>query len=486
MKSLGNLLSGIAGFELKGPVDKTIDGFEFDSRHAKRGIVFVARNGVQFDGHDFIESAIHQGCEVIICEKFPANCIETICYIKANSIPDLLAEIMHRFYDFQLHGIQLIGVTGTNGKTTIASLLFQLFTKLGFKCGLLSTVENILVDEVIPATHTTPDQIRLYELLHKMVQKQCAYVFMEVSSHALDQGRVTGLNFCAGIFTNITHDHLDYHKTFKVYIAAKKLFFDRLPTNSFALINSDDPNGWVMVQNTKARKVSYAMSGLADYRARILENGFDGLHLKFNEQEWHARLVGEFNAYNLLAVYACAIELGFAGEEVLLKMSELYPPQGRLDWIRNEQTGKIGIVDYAHTPDALDKILKAIKSIRNVDQKIITVIGCGGDRDTKKRPVMGSIASVESDLVILTSDNPRSEDPDQIIKQMESGIPENRKKIYLIIEDRSQAIKTACTLAAANDIILVAGKGHENYQEIKGKKFAFDDKQILKTYLLNL
>lgn len=486
MKSLGNLLSGIAGFELKGPVDKTIDGFEFDSRLTKRGIVFVARKGVHLDGHDFIESAIHQGCEVIVCEQFPANCNESICFIKANSIPELLAEMMHRFYDFQLHEVQLIGVTGTNGKTTVASLLFQLFTKLGFKCGLLSTVENILIDEILPATHTTPDQIKLYELLNKMVQKQCAYVFMEVSSHALDQGRVTGLNFCAGIFTNITHDHLDYHKTFKAYIAAKKLFFDQLPANSFALINLDDPNGMVMTQNTKAKKISYALSGLADYRARILDNGFDGLHLKFNEHEWHARLVGTFNAYNLLAVYACALELGFEREEVLLKMSELYPPQGRLDWMRNEQTGKIGIVDYAHTPDALEKILQTIKSIRKTDQKIITVVGCGGDRDTQKRSVMGKIASNESDLLILTSDNPRSEDPDQIIKQMESGIPESKKMIYLIIEDRSQAIKTACSLAAPNDIILVAGKGHENYQEIKGKKFAFDDKQILKTYLLNL
>ncbi|HRG69328.1 MAG TPA: UDP-N-acetylmuramoyl-L-alanyl-D-glutamate--2,6-diaminopimelate ligase [Saprospiraceae bacterium] len=486
MKSLGNLLSGITGFEFKGPVDKTIDGFEFDSRLAKKGIVFVARKGIHLDGHDFIESAIHQGSEVIICEQFPSNCYETVCYIKANSLPELLGEMMHKFYDFQLKGIQLVGVTGTNGKTTVASLLFQLFSKLGYKCGLLSTVENIIIDEIIPATHTTPDQIKLYELLNKMVQKQVTYVFMEVSSHALDQGRVAGLNFSAGLFTNITHDHLDYHKTFKAYLEAKKSFFDLLPANSFAIINADDPNGRVMVQNTKAKIVTYSLSSMSDYKARILENGFDGLHLKFNDKEWNARLVGEFNAYNLLCVYACALEFGFESEEILLKMSELYAPQGRLDWVRNQQSGKIGIVDYAHTPDALEKILKTVKSIRKPFQKIITVVGCGGDRDTEKRPQMGRIASVESDLLILTSDNPRSEDPDQIIKQMEAGIPENRKMNYLIIEDRSQAIKTACSLSALDDIILVAGKGHENYQEIKGKKFAFDDKQILKTYLLNL
>ncbi|MFZ1255516.1 MAG: UDP-N-acetylmuramoyl-L-alanyl-D-glutamate--2,6-diaminopimelate ligase [Saprospiraceae bacterium] len=486
MKSLGNFLPFNAEFEIKGSVEKNVNGFSFNSKNVGSEIAFVAKKGTYLDGHDFIADAINHGCELVFCEKFPLHCPEQVTFVKCDSISRQLGDILNAFYNYDLTNLILIGVTGTNGKTTIVTLLYQLFGLLGYKCGLISTVENRIADKVIPATHTTPDQIALYDLLYQMQKNNCSHVFMEVSSHALDQKRIGGLNFTGAIFTNITHDHLDYHKTFKAYIDAKKYFFDTLDKKAFALVNKDDVNASIMVQNTKAKVQTYALHNMADFRARILENSFSGLHLKFGNTEWFSRLIGSFNAYNLAAVYGCSILMGYKEDEVLKIMSTLLPPKGRFDWIRNEENGKIGIVDFAHTPDALEKILKNIIEIKSKEQKIITVIGCGGDRDKTKRPEMGQIASRLSDRIVLTSDNPRSEDPFQILKDIEKGILESKKIDCIVIEDRAQAIKSACMISGNNDIILIAGKGHEKYQEIKGQKLPFDDLENLKTYLLNL
>lgn len=485
MKSLGEFLPFDAGIEIIGSVEKKVKGFQFDSRNIEKGIAFVAKKGTQQDGHDYIDAAISSGCDVIFCEFFPARIHDQLTYIKCNSIADVLAKMLPAFYDLDLHGICIVGVTGTNGKTTVATLLYQLYKSLGYRCGLISTIENRIADEVIEATHTTPDQIRLFELIYQMQMKHCSHVFMEVSSHALDQKRVNGLPFRIGIFTNITHDHLDYHKTFKAYLDAKKSFFDSLNKDAYAVINMDDRNGMVMVQNTRANVISYALNQMASHRGRILDNSITGLHLKFDETEWHSRLIGEFNAYNLLAVYCSALSLGMDSEELFRAMSLLNPPEGRFDWIRNETTNKIGVVDYAHTPDALEKILKNINAIKNRTQRIVTVVGCGGNRDKEKRPIMARIASELSDHIILTSDNPRNENPSDILKEMEQGIQRDKKEKYLVIEDRTQAIKTACMISGQTDIILVAGKGHEKYQEIKGQKLPFDDMKILKQFLLN-
>ncbi len=485
MKSLGEILPFETGVKVIGPVEKKVKAFQFDSRKVDKGIAFVAKKGTQQDGHDFIDSAISKGSEVIICERFPETISEHVTYIRCESLADYLGKMLTAFYDLDLQELNLVGVTGTNGKTTVATLLYQLFGLLGFRCGLISTIENRIADEIISSTHTTPDQISLFELLSQMQKKHCSHVFMEVSSHALDQKRVQGLPFKAGIFTNITHDHLDYHKTFKAYLDAKKLFFDDLKKDSFAIINLDDKNGLVMAQNSKAKVYTYAINQMADHRGKILENSISGLHLKFDETEWYSKLIGEFNAFNLLAVYCCTLCLGINKEETFKAMSLLNPPEGRFDWIRNERTKKIGIVDYAHTPDALEKILNNIKEIKTKTQKIITVIGCGGNRDKEKRPIMASIASNLSDRVILTSDNPRNENPSDILKEMENGIPIEKKEMYLVIEDRTQAIKTACMISEQSDIILVAGKGHEKYQEIQGQKLPFDDIKILKQFLLN-
>ncbi len=485
MKSLGEILPFETGIEIKGPVDKKVKAFQFDSRKIESGIAFVAKKGTQQDGHDFIARAISAGAEVILCERMPEITMENITYIRCESVPDLLAKMLPVFYDLDLDELNIIGVTGTNGKTTVATLLYRLFGFLGFQCGLISTIENRIVDEIMASTHTTPDQISLYELLSQMQEKHCSHVFMEVSSHALDQMRVQGLPFKAGIFTNITHDHLDYHKTFANYINVKKSFFDNLSKDAYAIINIDDKHGMVMTQNTKASVCTYAVYQMADHRGKILENAITGLHLKFDDTEWYSRLIGEFNVYNLLAAYSCARSLGISKEEVFKALSLVSPPEGRFDWIRNDTTQKIGIVDYAHTPDALEKILGSIKSIKTKTQKIITVVGCGGDRDREKRPLMASIASQFSDKVILTSDNPRTEEPSEILKQMELGISNEKKEMYLVIEDRTQAIKTACMISNNSDIILIAGKGHEKYQDIKGEKLPFDDKKILKQFLLN-
>jgi UDP-N-acetylmuramoyl-L-alanyl-D-glutamate--2,6-diaminopimelate ligase len=485
LKSLGEFLPFETGIEIKGSVEKKVNAFQFDSRKIDKGIAFVAKKGTQTDGHDFIDAAIQSGADVIICERFPEHVDEQVTYIRSQAIHEFLAKMLPAFYDLNLRDLTIIGVTGTNGKTTVATLLYKLFGLLGFRCALLSTIENRVADEIISATHTTPDQIALFELLSKIQKKQCSHVFMEVSSHALDQKRVYGLPFKVGIFTNISHDHLDYHKTFKAYIDAKKMFFDDLEKDSFAVINIDDKHGSVMTQNCDAEIYTYALNQIADHRGRILENAITGLHLKFDEVEWYSRLIGEFNAYNLLAVYSTALCMGMKKEHVFESMSLLTPPEGRFDWIQNMQTNKIGIVDYAHTPDALEKILQNIRSLKTTSQKIITVVGCGGNRDKEKRPVMANIAATLSDHVILTSDNPRNENPSTILKEMEIGIPDNKKEKYLIIEDRTQAIKTACMISENNDIILVAGKGHEKYQEIQGQKLPFDDMKILKQFLLN-
>jgi UDP-N-acetylmuramoyl-L-alanyl-D-glutamate--2,6-diaminopimelate ligase len=485
LKSLGEFLPIDTGVEIKGSVENKVKAFQFDSRKIEKGIAFVAMKGTQLDGHDFIDSAIALGCEVVICERFPSVISEKVTYVKCESVTDYLGKLLPAFFDLDLDDLVLIGVTGTNGKTTVATLLYQLFGLSGFRCGLISTVENRIVDEVVSATHTTPDQIRLFELLSQMQKKHCSHVFMEVSSHALDQNRVRGLNFKVGIFTNITHDHLDYHKTFKAYIDAKKRLFDTLSKDSYAIVNIDDKHGLVMIQNSRAVKCTFALNQMADHRGKILENSITGLHVKFDETEWHSRLIGEFNAYNLLAVYSCTQCLGMAKQDAFEALSMLKPPEGRFDWIRNDKTNKIGIVDYAHTPDALEKILQSIKAIKTKSQKIITVVGCGGNRDKSKRPVMASVASTLSDKVILTSDNPRNENPSDILTEMENGISQDKKEMYLVIEDRTQAIKTACMISEYSDIILVAGKGHEKYQEIKGQKLPFDDMKILKQFLLN-
>ncbi len=485
MKSLGEFLPLDNSTEVFGAIDKKVKSFEFDSRRVTNEIAFVAKKGVNQDGHDFINAAISSGCQIVICENLPDNLAQNVTFIKCNSVTDFLAKILPVFYNIDFNDLSIIGVTGTNGKTTVATLLFQLFTSLGFKCGLISTVEFRIADHVLPSTHTTPDQISLFNLIHKMQSNNCHYVFMEVSSHAIDQKRIHGIPYKVGIFTNITHDHLDYHKTFKNYLEAKKSFFDQLDKNAIAIVNADDKNGLIMTQNTKATIKTYAMKQMADFRGRILENSLSGLHLKFDQTEWHSGLVGEFNAYNLLAVYGCAMVFEMDKMEIFKYLSLLKPPQGRFEWVQNKLNHKIGIVDYAHTPDALQKILESINLVKKEKQKVITIIGCGGNRDIEKRPIMASVASELSDLVILTSDNPRKEKPEEILKQMELGILTDKRNSYLLIVDRTQAIKTACMMSENGDIILVAGKGHEKYQEIDGQKLPFDDMKILTQFLLN-
>ncbi|MBK9109002.1 MAG: UDP-N-acetylmuramoyl-L-alanyl-D-glutamate--2,6-diaminopimelate ligase [Saprospiraceae bacterium] len=483
MKLLADILPGTTEFGIVGSLSNNVSGFTFDSRKADENTVFVAKKGTQLDGHDFIPDAIKNGCKIVFCERKPEIIQVAVTYVFTDAISTLLGSVLNRFYDDRLNSLKLTGVTGTNGKTTVARLLYDLFTNLGYNCGLLSTVENRVGNKVIPATHTTPDQISLFELLNEMHLKKCSHVFMEVSSHAIDQGRISGLQYSCAVFTNITHDHLDYHGTFKEYIYAKKKFFDELHEDAFAVLNKDDVNASVMVQNSKAKQVFYSFQNISDYKARILENSLNGLHLQFEHLEWHSKLIGVFNAYNLLAVYVTAIGLGEQKTEVLQKMSLLNPVEGRFEYLFNQQTGKTAIIDYAHTPDALQKILNTILEIRKNEQQLITVVGCGGDRDKLKRPIMAKIACMLSDKVIFTSDNPRSEEPSDIIKEMVEGVEERYVGKYLIIEDRQQAIKTSCLLATKNDIILVAGKGHEKYQEIKGEKLPFDDKKILNTFL---
>lgn len=482
---LKEILYKVALEVVHGSTDVEVKNIHFDSRKIESNDAFVAIRGSVSNGHEFIDKAISLGASVIICDELPTDLLSQITYVKVKDTNVALAYLATNFYDNPSQKLQLVGVTGTNGKTTIASLLYQLFKKAGFKVGLLSTVK-IMVDEVeYKATHTTPDSLTINFYLNEMVQAGCEYCFMEVSSHGIHQKRTEGLQFVGGIFTNLSHDHLDYHPTFAEYRDVKKSFFDDLPKTAFVISNIDDKNGMVMMQNTKARKLSYALKTYADYKAIIIENQLSGLLLKINEQEVWVRLIGTFNAYNLLAIYGVAIELGIEKLEVLRLLSELESVSGRFQFIVSQQN-ITAIVDYAHTPDALENVLSTINDIRTKNEQLITIVGCGGDRDKTKRPIMANIASEMSSKAILTSDNPRSENPEAIITEMEAGItPVNFKK-YMSITDRKQAIKTACQLAQPNDIILIAGKGHETYQEINGVRHDFDDMQIVKEILEQL
>ena len=482
MKILKNILYKVAIESTKGSTDIRINKIEFDSRNVIESDVFVAINGTISNGHNFIDKAIQLGATTIICEQYPLEIHDGITYIQVRDTNSALAHLATNFFDNPSAKLKLIGITGTNGKTTIASLLYQLYKKAGYKVGLLSTVK-ILVDTIEhKATHTTPDSITINYYLNQMVEIGCEFCFMEVSSHGIHQKRTEGLTFTGGVFTNLSHDHLDYHNSFAEYRNVKKSYFDYLPKSAFALTNADDKNGAVMLQNTKAKKVTYALKSYADYKAAVLENQLSGLLLKINENEVWVKLIGTFNAYNLIAIYGVAVELGMEQLEAMRLLSELESVSGRFQFIISNQ--KItAIVDYAHTPDALENVLNTINNIRTKNEQLITVIGCGGDRDKAKRPIMAQIASNLSDKLIITSDNPRSENPETIIAEMEVGVePQNFKKM-LSIQDRKQAIKTACQFAKSGDIILIAGKGHENYQEVQGVRHHFDDMEQVTEFL---
>ncbi len=478
MKKLQDLIYKTGITDVVGSTAIGISYVCFDNRKAGKDSLFIATKGTNTDGHNYIDSAIDQGAIAIVCEEFPIKLRGGITYIKVTESSMALGFIASNYFGNPSEKLKVIGVTGTNGKTTVASLLFQLFRNLGYNVGLLSTIKNQINDEVLIASHTTPDSIQLNALMCQMLEEGCSHCFMEVSSHAIDQNRIAGIKFAGGIFTNITHDHLDYHHTFSSYIQAKRAFFNSLNSEAFALTNADDKNGLVMVQNTKARTKTYSLKSMSDFKCKILENQFEGLLLNIDEVEVLCRLIGSFNAYNLLAVYSSAILLGEDKFNVLKELSSLMPAEGRFDCIRSE-ANIIGIIDYAHTLDALENVLNTINEIRTGNEKVITVVGCGGDRDSLKRPEMARIASELSNKVILTSDNPRSEEPEEIIKQMKEGISHVHFKTTLTIVDRKEAIRTACSLANSNDIILIAGKGHEKYQEIKGIRYPMDDKQIL-------
>ena len=480
-----NILYKVAIEAVKGSTEMPVNKIEFDSRKIQENDAFVAIRGSLSNGHDFIETAINQGAIAVVCDDFPEVIVTGITYIKVKDTNAALAFMAANYYDNPSSKLQLVGITGTNGKTTIASLLYQLFKKAGYKVGLLSTVKIMVDDEEHKATHTTPDSLTINYYLNEMISAGVDYCFMEVSSHGIHQKRTEGLLFAGGIFTNLSHDHLDYHATFSEYRDVKKSFFDQLPKTAFALTNVDDKNGLVMLQNSLARKLTYALKTYAIYKAQILENQLSGLLLKINENEVWVRLIGTFNAYNLLAIYGTAVELGLESLEVLRLLSELESVSGRFQFIVSNE--KItAIVDYAHTPDALENVLNTINDIRTKNEQLITIVGCGGDRDKAKRPIMANIATTLSDKVIITSDNPRTENPKTIIAEMEAGVePQNYKK-SLSIEDREQAIKTACQLANANDIILIAGKGHETYQEINGVRHDFDDMKMVKEILEQL
>jgi UDP-N-acetylmuramoyl-L-alanyl-D-glutamate--2,6-diaminopimelate ligase len=484
VKKLKDILYKAGLVKVSGNTDVEITDIALDSRKVTPGSLFVAIKGTLSDGHLFITSAVADGAQAIVCEEIPEHPATGVTYIKVTDSSEALGIIAANYFDNPSAGLKLVGVTGTNGKTTIATLLHRLFRELGHHAGLLSTVRNLIDDEIIPATHTTPDAIELNALLRRMVDCGCTHCFIEVSSHAVVQNRIAGLTFSGGIFTNLTHDHLDFHKTFDAYLKAKKQFFDGLPATAFALSNADDKNGKVMLQNTRAARKVYSLRSMADFKCRIIENQFEGLQLEIAGTEVWCRLVGTFNAYNLLAIYATAILLGEDPIEVLTIISRLEPAEGRFEAIRSD-SGIIAIVDYAHTPDALLNVLDTLAEIRNGQAKIITVVGAGGNRDNTKRPVMARIAAEKSDRVILTSDNPRSEDPDEILSQMQAGLSITDKKKVLTIPSRLEAIRTACALAQPGDIVLVAGKGHEKYQEINGVKHPFDDKQILNSILMN-
>jgi len=485
--TLNHLLQNVRTRDITGNTAVEIGAIRFDSRLVRPGDVFVAVRGAQADGHAFIDKAIEKGAAAIVCEnRGDAEAFQKrpdLTVVQVADSAEALGRMASAYFGNPSKELRLVGVTGTNGKTTVVTLLWQLFTRLGHTCGLIGTIENRIGGQAVASTHTTPDSVQLHELLRRMADAGCSHVFMEVSSHAVHQRRIAGAAFAGGIFTNLTHDHLDYHGTFANYRDAKKKFFDDLPATAFALTNADDRNGMIMLQNTRAAKRSYGLKKPADFKSRILENNLDGLYLELDGALLHARMIGEFNAYNLTAAYAAALLLGRDKMETLTALSDLRGAEGRFDYLSHpSKTGCIGIVDYAHTPDALEQVLETILKLRKKNARIITVAGAGGDRDKTKRPVMARVCARLSDQVILTSDNPRTEDPAAILRDMEAGLDAEGLKKTLVIEDREQAIKTAVRLARAGDVILVAGKGHEKYQDIMGVKHPFDDKETLKKF----
>jgi len=475
---LNEVLKNITPIKIVGNDNVEITGVNIDSRRIKAGHLFVAIRGTQVDGHQFIDKAIELGADAVLCEELPEKLSDHVTYVQVESTEDTVGKVATLFYGNPSHKLKLVGVTGTNGKTTIATLLYNMFRKFGYKVGLLSTVCNYIDDVEVPADHTTPDPIELNELLAKMVEAGCEYAFMECSSHAIHQKRIGGLKFAGGLFTNLTRDHLDYHKTFENYRNAKKAFFDGLPKDAFAITNADDKNGMIMVQNTKATVKTYSIRTMADFRARILECHFEGMYLEIDGREVGVQFIGKFNVSNLLAVYGAAIMLGKKPEDILLVLSTLHSVSGRLEPIHSPE-GFTAIVDYAHTPDALANVLNAIHEVLDGKGHVITVCGAGGNRDKGKRPLMAQEAVRQSDKVIITSDNPRFEDPQEIINEMLAGLNEQQMRKVISIVDRKEAIRTACMMAQKGDVVLVAGKGHENYQEIKGVKHHFDDKEVL-------
>lgn len=475
---LKELLHAIPVLQVVGPLEVEVDAIAFDSRQVQQGTLFVAVRGVHTDGHLFVGKAVEGKAVAVVVEELPEHTDDAVTYVRVSDSAYALGVLAANFYGNPSQELKLVGVTGTNGKTTVATLLYNLFRQLGYRVGLLSTVENRIGEKVVPATHTTPDPVALNKLMRQMVDDGCDYCFMEVSSHAIVQQRIVGLKFAGGIFTNITHDHLDFHKTFENYIKAKKKFFDDLDRYAFALTNVDDRNGNVMLQNTVAHRKTYGLHNMADFKAKVLESHFDGMLLQIDSHDLWVKLVGGFNAYNLLAVYSAAILLEQETSKVLVALSEISGAEGRFETVRSKN-GVVGIVDYAHTPDAVENVLETIKNLRHEGQQIITVLGCGGDRDKTKRPEMANVALKYSDKLIITSDNPRTEDPLQIIKDMEAGVPVEKKKNTFSIADRREAIRAACHLASPGDIVLVAGKGHEKYQEINGVRHHFDDREEL-------
>lgn len=476
---LKELLKDIPVIAIVGSEDVEITDVNIDSRRIKDGHLFIAMKGTQVDGHKFVPKAIELGAKAVMCEDMPEEKAEGVTYVQVESTEDVVGKVATTFHGNPSTKLKLVGVTGTNGKTTIATLLYNMFTKMGHKCGLLSTVCNYIIDEAIPADHTTPDPIELNRLLDRMVQAGCEYAFMECSSHAIAQKRIGGLTFAGGIFTNLTRDHLDYHKTFENYRNAKKAFFDSLPKTAFAITNADDKNGMVMVQNTKATVKTYSIRTVADFKARIIECHFEGMYLEIDGHEVGVQFIGKFNVSNLLAVYAAAVMLGKSPEDVLVVMSTLHSVSGRLEPIHSPE-GYTAVVDYAHTPDALENVLNAIHEVLDGKGHVITVCGAGGNRDKGKRPLMAQEAVKQSDKVIITSDNPRFEEPQDIINDMLAGLNAQQMKKVISIVDRREAIRTACMMAQKGDVILIAGKGHENYQEIKGVKHHFDDHEVVK------
>ncbi len=485
MKQLKEYLQGQDVLEIIGTGNPEISAITFDSRQAAEGYIFVAMRGTKVDGHAFIPKATSGGCQVVVCEELPAETIDEVVYLRVADTSIALGWLAASHYGYPSRQLKLVGVTGTNGKTTVATLLHRLAGELGYKAGLCSTVANYVDQTAIAATHTTPDALTLQGLFRQMVDAGCAYCFMEVSSHAVVQNRIAGLKFAGGVFTNITHDHLDYHVTFDAYLKAKKGFFDGLEKDAFALVNADDKNGSVMLQNCKALHKTFSLREMADYRVKVIESLFEGMHLEMNGKELWTPFIGRFNAANLVAVYGAALLLNWDPEEVLTSISKLLPVDGRFETIRS-RTGITAVVDYAHTPDALQNVLEALNQIRQSENDLITVVGTGGDRDPYKRPIMAAEAVKSSTKVILTADNPRSEDPEAIIEQMMEGVAFNDRIKVISITNRKEAIRTACSMAKKGDVILVAGKGHETYQEVKGVRTHFDDREIIRDFFEQL